>query len=237
MFDIPRQYAADSAIEPKTFVAKDMKKAEKDRVLQNLLSGRLVWQIIGEEIPSLVNEEYNCSVIMGLDIRLKAVKDSAFFAELIQHKVKAPCIIRFYDDNEEVYSFAHKRLSLTDAAQVVIVDRMETPPLSLAFPDKTAEKLQRSLAFGALLNKTDKLCLYLEAMVKAYIVSNPYLYSGMDGLLDSKVWYNKGEIIALFGRLKELERLNGELKAEKLSGNRAKLNGEIRKTIEELTKG
>lgn len=125
-------------------------------------------------------------------------------------------------------------MSHTDATQVVIVDRVETPQLSLAFPDKTAEKLQRYLVFGALLNKTDKLSLYLEAAVKAFIISKPYLYSGMDGLLDSKAWYNKVEIIALFERVKELERLNGELKAEKSPGNRARLNGEIKRSIEKI---
>jgi len=234
VFEIPKKYITENVIEPKTFVTKDMKKAVKDRVLQNLLSARLIWQIVGEEIPSLINEEYNCSVIMGLEIKLKDVKDSAFFAELVQHMVKSPCVIRVYDDNEELYSFSHKRLNHTDATQIVIVDRLETPPLSLAFPDKTAEKLKRYLAFNALLNKNDKLSLYLEATVKAFIISNQYLYSGMDSLLDSKIWYNRDEILALFGQLKELERLNMELKTEKLPGNRAKISGGIKKIMEGL---
>ena len=234
MFEIPKKYIIENVIEPKTFVTKDMKKAVKDRVLQNLLSVRLIWQIVGEEIPSLINEEYNCSVIMGLEIKLKDVKDSAFFAEHIQHMVKSPCVIRFYDDNEEIYSLAHKRLNHTDATQVVILDRVETPPLSLTFPDKIAEKLKRYLAFNTLLNRNDKLSLYLEATVKAFIISNQYLYSGMDSLLDNKVWYNRTEIMALFWWLKELERLNAELYAENLPSNRAKLNGEIKRILEGL---
>ena len=235
MFDIPSRYAADNPIEPKTFIARDMKKAEKDRIRENLLGVRLIWQIAGEEIPSLINEDYNCSVIMGLDIKLKAVKDSAFFAELVQHMVKAPCMIRFHDHADELYSFAHKRLSHTDTTQVVIENRVETPPFSLSFPDKTAEKLRKCLAFGTLVNKTDKLSLYLEATVKAFIISHPKLYSGIDELLDRKLWYNRTEILDLFDRLLELLRLNNELKAEKLSGERARLNGEIKKAIEGLT--
>lgn len=235
MFDIPKRYAAESAIEPKTFVAKDMKKAVKDRVMQNLLAARLIWQIVGEEIPSLIDGDYNCSVIMGLEIRLKDVKDSAFFSELVQRMVKSPCVIRFYDDGEEVYSFAHKRLSQTDETQVVIEDRVETPSLSLAFPDKTADKLKRYLAFEALLNKNDKLSLYLEATVKAFIISNLNLYSGMDSLLGGKTWYNRAEILVLFEKLKELVRLNAELRAEKLPGARAKLISEI-KELQHLIK-
>ena len=228
MFDILKQYLKDEVIAPKQFIVKDMKKAVKDRITQNLLTARLIWQIVGEEIPSLIDEEYNCSVIMGFDIKLKDVNDSAFFAELVQHMVKSPCVIRFYDDNDEVYSFAHKRVNYTDDTQVVIVDRVETPPLSLAFPDKTAEKLKRYLAFGALLNKNDKLSLYLEATVKAFIISNPNLYSGMDSLLDGKIWYNRVEILALFEKLKELEQLNAELKAEKLPGSKFKIIAKIK---------
>ena len=234
MFEIPERYAINNVIELKNFITKDMKKAEKDRIRENLLEARLVWQISGEEIPSLINEDYNCSVIMGLDIKLKNIKDSVFFAELVQHKVKAPCVVRFYDHAEEVYSFAHKRLSHTDAAQVVIENRVETPALSLIFPDKTAEKLRQYLAFGALLNKSDKLSLYLEATVKAFIVSNLKLFNNIGSFLDKKLWYNKNEMFELFGRLKTLERLNAELKAEKLPGNKAKLNGEIKKVLEGL---
>ena len=231
---MPSKYAADSAIEPKAFIRRDMKKPEKDRIRENLLTVRLIWQIAGEEIPSLINDDYNCSVIMGLDVKLRAVKHSSFFAELVQHMIKAPCVIRFHDQSEEVYSFAHKRLSHTDASQVVIETRVETPPLSLTFPDKTAGKLRQYLSFDALLNKSDKLSLYLEATVKAFIISPPKLYGGIEDLLDRKLWYNCDDILTLFGRLLELQRLNGEIKAEKLPGARAQLNGEIKRLIGEL---
>ena len=231
MFDMPSRYLTDSPIEPKTFIRREMKKPEKERVRENLLATRLVWQIAGEEIPSLISKEYNCSVIMGLDIKLKAVKDSAFFAELVQHMVKAPCVVRFYDHTEEVYSFAHKRLSQTDAAQVVIVNRVETPQLSLVLPDKTGGMMKQYIAFGTLLNKTDKLSLYLEATVKAFIISNLKLYSGIEELLNRKLWYNRDEILTMFERLLELQRLKAELKTEKLPGERVKLMSEIKTLV------
>lgn len=231
MFDIPLRYAANSQIEPKTFIRPEMKKPEKDRIRENMLDARLVWQVMGEEIPSLIDEHYNCTVIMGLDIKLNTIKDVAFFAELAQRMVKAPCVIRFYDHAKEVYSFAHKRLSLTNTTQVVIVDRVETPPLSLALPGKIAEKLKQHLAFGALLNKTDKLSLYLEAAVKAFIIAHPRLYRGIEKLLEQKLWYNREDILALFGQLLELARFSVELKAEKLPGERAKLISKIKGLI------
>ena len=198
MFYIPAKYITDSAIEPKTFIRREMKKAEKERIKNNLLSVRLIWQIAGEDIPSTIDEDYNYIVIMGLNIKLKVIKDSTYFAELVQHMVKAPCVIRFYDNSDEVYSFAHKRLSHTDTTQIVMLERVETPPISLTFPDKTIEKLKRHLAFNALLNKSDKLSLYLEATVKAFIISHPKLYSGVDEQLDRKLWYNREDVLVLF---------------------------------------
>ena len=231
MFNIPARYLADSPIEPKTFIQRDMKKAEKDRIRENLLDVRLKWQLAGEDVPSLIDESYNCSVIMGFDIKLKAIKESAHFADLIHRMVKAPCVIRFHDTGSEIYSFVHKRLSRTDATQVVVEDRVETPELSLDFPGKATENLHKYLSYDALRNKTDKLSLYLEATVKAFIISNPKLYSGTLELLEKKLWYNRDEVLALFDKLLELKRLNEELKVEKLPGERAKLMGEIKSKV------
>jgi hypothetical protein len=234
MFVLPEKYHKNTPIDIKTFVKQADKKADKEKIRNDVVAVRLSWQIFGEEIPSFHSNDYNCPVIMGLDVQLKSMKTVANFAELLQHMVKAPCVIRFYDHAEEVYSFAHKRLNAHDSEEIVIVNRVETPRLSLTLPDKTAEKLKQYLAFDALLNKSDKLSLYLEATVKAYIVSNPKLFSGIDLLLDGKVWYNKEATLVLFGRLLELERLKCELKSEKLPGVKVRLNGEIKEIIERL---
>ena len=236
MFTIPQAYLMNTIITPKQFISRDIKKPEKERLRETLLTARLVLQIAGEEIPSLIDENYNCSVIMGLDVQLKSVKDAAFVADIVQREVKAPCVLRLCDNADEVYSFAHKRLNLTDKAQIVVEGKVQTPPLSLTFPDKTAVKLRQYLSFGKLQNKSDKLSLYLEATVKAFIISNASLYNGVDALLDRKLWYNLTEILALFAKLQELMRLNTALKAEKLSGEKAKLITTI-KTLIALIKG
>lgn len=236
MFDIPQRYITDSPIAVRTFITQEMKRQEKEKVRENMLLARLMWQITGEEIPSLINENYNCSVIMGLEIKLKSVKDAVYFTGLIQQMTKAPCVIRIYDQSEESYSFALKRLNLNDNTQVVLEDKVLTPPTSLMLPDKTAQKLRQYLSFGELKNKTDKLGLYLEATVKAFIISNLNLYSGLEQLLDSKLWYNRNEVLSQFGILKELMRLNAELKTEKLPGEKAKIIGSI-KTLQMSIKG
>ena len=177
MFDLPERYVVNQPLDLKNFIKEIYKCPDKTRFRENVLEARLMWQIIGEEVPSCINEDYRCNAIMGLDVKLKKVKDAAFFSELLQHLIKEPCVIRFYDGKEEVYSFTHKRLSHTDETQVVILHRVETPPASLVFSNKTADKLHQYLSFGALLNKSDKLSLYLEATVKAFIIAHPKLYS------------------------------------------------------------
>ena len=231
MFDLPERYVVNQSLDLKNFIKEIDKRPDKTRFKENVQSVQLMWQIIGEDVPSFVNEDYRCNVIMGLDVKLKKVKSATFFSELLQHLIKEPCVMRFYDDKEEVYSFAHKRLSHTDETQVVILQRIETPPTSVVFADKTTDKLRQHLSFDALLNKRNKLSLYLEAIVKAFIIVHPKLYSGIEDQLDRKLWYNEDDVLVLFERLLNLQRLNVELKAEKLPGEKAKLNSEIKKRI------
>ena len=234
MFDVPSQYQAETTIEPKTFTPREIKKPVRERILQNIMTAQLTWQIAGEDVPSYIDDDYRCEVIMGIDVKLKNLNDNAFFAEHIQHMVKSPCVIRFYNDSDEIFSFAHKRLSHTDTTQVVILERIETPQLSMTFPDKTAKMLRSYLSYGKLLNITDKLSLYIEAVVKAFIISHPKLYSGVLEWLDRKLWYNRGEVLELFNKLLELQRLNADLQAEKLPGEKAKLMSDIKSKIMDI---
>ena len=237
MFNVPEMYSKVQPIEPKQFIQSSMKKADKDRIKENMLEVKLLWQIAGEAIPSFANQRYNCPVIQGLDVRLKTLRKVTYFAELVQHMMKAPCVVRFYDHNSQIYSFAHKRLNQTDSSQVVIEHRLETIQMPIALPDKTKAKLKQYLAFDALLNKADKLGLYMEAMVKGFIVCHPKLYNGIEGLLDRKNWYNKDEVIVLLGKLMELVRLNGEFKTEKLPVNKVKIATKLTSIMEGIKDG
>ncbi len=234
MLYMPAKYKRSDKIDTKNFVSRDMTKVEKDRVKAALLSAELTWQITGEEIPSLVSEDYNCVAILGLSIKLKSIKDALFIAGLVQEKMKALCVIRLYDNTDELYSFAHKRLSRADKEQIVVLERVATDASSPVFPDDAARMLSQYLAFDALKNKSNKLALYLEAMVKAYIISNPSLYSGVLTHLDSKIWYNQDEFMALFEMLRKLEDKKAALKSAALPGEKAKLNGEIKILMEGL---
>lgn len=236
MFHVPDRYAVNKPLDAKVFTPRGMKKLDKDRIRQSLLASRLIWQIAGEEIPSRVDDAYNCSVIMGLECKLKSVKDIAFCAEQVQHMIKAPCVVRFYNGDEEVYSFAHKRLSQNDHTQIVVLERVQTPVLSQVFQDKTATLLNEYLDFDAIKNRTDKLNYYLEAMVKAFLISHLDLFSGIRPLLDDKIWFNLPDFMVVFAQMKELVRLHKELELAQLPAEKAGLIGKIKALQEEITR-
>jgi hypothetical protein len=231
MFGLPKKYELWQEINTKNFLIKGMKAADKERIKSNLLRVHLDWQITGEEIPSLINEQYNCPVIMSFDCKITSTVHAAFIANIMQQQIKAPCVLRFYDGGDCVYSFAHKRLNQNDSSQVVILEQFITHEMSCFSDDDTAKEFEKILAFDNLQNKSDKLSLYLETMVKAFILSNNKLFMKICLLFDSKVWYNRDEVYSLFLKLLKLQELKLKLKAEKLHGEKAKLNSEIKSII------
>ena len=107
--------------------------ADKKRFETSVEEIRLKYQIEGFDIPNLVNDDYNCQVIMFLVIKLKELKQAAFIAKIVQGCINALCVIEFTDGVSEVYSFADKRLNKNDAKQVVIENEYVSEKLPLDF--------------------------------------------------------------------------------------------------------
>ena len=58
MFDLPDTYRVDVNVVLKDFIPTDLKPNEKKRIKDAVKFVRLGYQIAGEEIPSVNNEEY-----------------------------------------------------------------------------------------------------------------------------------------------------------------------------------
>ena len=58
MFDLPDIYRVDVNVALKDFIPKDLKLNDKKRIKDAVKSVKLEYQIAGEEIPSVNNEEY-----------------------------------------------------------------------------------------------------------------------------------------------------------------------------------
>ena len=84
MFSLPEKYRKDAPIAKVTFIrGAQLAGAEKKRFETAVEQIRLMYQIEGFEIPNLVNDDYNCQVIMFLRITLKDLKQSAFIAKIV----------------------------------------------------------------------------------------------------------------------------------------------------------
>ena len=71
-------------------------------------------------------------------------------------------------------------------------------------------------------------------MVKCFVITHRDVWSGMEGLLMSKVWYNSDEVFSMFGVLQRLTALSEERSRSLSMGESMRLNGELREVYERL---
>ncbi len=169
---------------------------------------------------------------MFLDVHLETLRPAESISALLQRLIKPPCVIRFYDTHQELFSFAHKRISHKDAGEIVLEQSVITPPQAILSSHAWETLLAKALDFKLMQNTANKKDLYIEAMTKAFIACYPAIFSRVTEFLDSSIWYNSGEVLELLGNLKELQ----ELKQQKVKALQIKdkvaVNGKIKQIIE-----
>ena len=156
MFDLPDTYRVDVKVALKDFIPKDLKPNDKKRIKDAVKSVSLDYQIAGEEIPSVTNEEYRCQVIQFYDIDVANIKDANFLASTYQNLIKPLCVIHMHDTKDEVYSMAVKRLSQTDETQTVVEQALLTDKYMLGIPDSNRDRLMAYMNYATLKNKNDR---------------------------------------------------------------------------------
>ena len=77
MFHVPDAYRVDVKVALKDFIPKDVKPKDKKKIKDAIKSVKLENQIMGEEIPSVINEDYRCQVIQFYDIEVESIKDAS----------------------------------------------------------------------------------------------------------------------------------------------------------------
>ena len=79
MLSLPEKYKKDANISKSTFVkGASLTGANKKRFETSVQNIRLTYQIEGFDIPNVVNDDYNCQVIMFLRITLNNLKQAQF---------------------------------------------------------------------------------------------------------------------------------------------------------------
>ncbi|QGG48035.1 DUF4391 domain-containing protein [Heliorestis convoluta] len=231
MLDIPSRYKIDKTFSIKTFITADLTPKEKKRFKEEVIEIKLSHQIAGEEIPSFVNDEYDCQVILFFTVQLKKLKYANFVGPIIQGLVKSLCVIEFYDhSSQQVYCFSHKRLNIQDKSQIVVEETVYSSLTSMQFTDEINGLLKEYIAYDNIYNRGNKLDFYLEMMIKAYIISNLSLWSGTRALLASNVWYNRDTMLKLYHGLKEVEQRKKELKSARTIAEQSTINAKLKKS-------
>lgn len=235
MFDLPDTYKVDVKVALKDFIPNDLKPNDKKRIKDAVKSVRLDYQITGEEIPSVNNEEYRCQVVQFYDIEVVNIKDANFLASTYQNLIKPLCVIHMHDIKDEVYSMAVKRLSQTDDMQIVVEQTLLTDKYMLGIPDSNRDRLMAYMNYTTVKNKIDKVQLYKEWFYKAYMVVNEKAYIHTDKLLDGNSWYDADRTVRICQKYVELVTSRGRLKAAVTNAEKIKLNKEIKTEIYQLT--
>lgn len=234
MFDLPDTYRVNVKVALKDFIPKDLKPNDKKRIKDAVKSVRLDYQITGEEIPSVTNEEYRCQVIQFYDIEVANIKDANFLASTYQNLIKPLCVIHMHDTKDEVYSMAVKRLSQTDDMQIVVEQTLLTDKYMLGIPDSNRDRFMAYMNYSTVKNKIDKVQLYKEWFYKAYMVVNEKAYIHTNKLLDGNTWYDSDRTARICQKYVELVTSRGKLKTAVTNAERMKINKEIKTEVQAL---
>lgn len=218
----------------KDFIPNDLKPNDKKRIKDAVKSVRLDYQIAGEEIPSVNNEEYRCQVIQFYDIEVVNIKNANFLASTYQNLIKPLCVIHMHDIKDEVYSMAVKRLSQTDDMQIVVEQTLLTDKYMLGIPDSNRDRFMAYMNYSTVKNKIDKVQLYKEWFYKAYMVVNEKAYIHTDKLLDGNIWYDSDRTARICQKYVELVTSRGKLKTAVTNAERMKINKEIKAEVQAL---
>lgn len=234
MFNIPEHYKTNVKLALKDFIPKDLKPDDKKRIKDIIKEVRLMYQITGEEIPSVINNEYRCEVIQFYDMELQSIKAASYLASVYQNLIKPLCIFHMYDSQYELYSFAVKRLNQTDDNQIVIEDSILTENYPVGLLDDGRNRLLEYLDYMQIKNKTNKINLYKEWYYRTYMIMNESAYSKTELILDGNGWYDSEHMELLYTYYKKLVDTRGMLKKAITGTEKMNLNKEIKKVIQNI---
>lgn len=234
MFNLPDRYKTDVKVALKDFIPKDLSPNDKKRIKDAVKEVRLVYQIAGEEIPSVIDTTYRCQAIQFFDIEVADIKDAQFLASTYQNLIKPYCVIHMHDSKNEVYSFAVKRLNQQIENEIVIEESLVTEKYPMNLPDESRNRLLAYMDFLSVKNKQDKVALYKEWYGKAYLLANEKVYDKVQLILDGNFWYDTDRTARVLGKYAQLIEARAGLKKATGNADRMKVNKLIKTAIADL---
>ena len=236
MINMPERYEVNQEIKLKNLILKEFKPIEKKKIKEYIKSVTLKYMINDEEIPNVEDEKYNFKVIQYFDFEITDIKKAGFLANLYQELIKTPCVLRFYDNLKEVYSLALKRLNQNDRNEIVVTDTVMTEIFDLSMSSSAKRKVEETLDYSKILNRTNKVNFYSEMFVKNYILKNQKYYQKSRNILESLIWYDRNKMNDIFEKFKSLVMYKEKMKLAIKNSEKIEINKKIRELISELDK-
>ena len=232
----PDKYKVNKKYPKKLFLDnKEIESKDRTFIKKHVLSVELVAQISGEDIPSVDNEYYKYKVIQYLEVELDDIKYAKDMGSIFQNIFKSPLIVKFYDKKGYyAYSYALKRISKVDNKDVVLIDYFTTKKID-SFVDVEARELyNKFLSIDKVLNNSNKVCLYYEVYIKAFIIENRKLINNYVDLLNSKLYYNFQNMFDFYSTLVELIICEENIKKANVINKKMEINNKKKMILEKI---
>lgn len=239
MYNIPDMYTKESVINKEHFISRADSSQNKKKIRESLEKVRLKYQI-DQGLANLVDEDYNIQVIMILEVNLKSMKHIDYINKIFQTSLKGYAIIKYRTENKVALGYGYKRLNKQDLGEVVLEDSFVTEEYEEIFLLDSYLLYEKYLNFSSLKNRNNKLELYIESMVKAYIISNRQSFKNYKVLLESDIYYNLESTLVFYNLLKKIINTNLGLKNKKITAEKIDLNKKLvilNKEVEGLLNG
>ena len=229
MFTLPNECMVHQVLDLKRLPLHDMSISERRRFREAVVELEVTAVVRDSLIPDFVNEQYKVLGIQFISLRLSSLHFAPFVCGVLQKVIKTPAVIYVRDERNECYSFALKRLNMQDANQIVVTEELLTSSLPCGVGKGWGEIVDKYAGFSSAVNRTTLFSWYVEMMVKCYILTNRNVWSGMEQVLSSPVWYNTDAVLELFADLKALVSLTAERRKSQTMSDSLRLNADLKK--------
>lgn len=234
MFDIPANYKVGLVTDKTKIPLSQLKPTDRKRFRRALKNLTLESVVNDDLIPPFTSDTHSIGAVQFFSADIDSIRSAPFVCGVLQRITKTLCAIKIRDERQEMYSFALKRLNLQDKNSIVVVDEFLTGPLQCSVKGEENRLIYEFARWDSVVNKTNLYSWYLEMMVKCYIIAHREVWSEMNNLLSSNIWYNTEDVIMMYDEVKKLVKLMEQRNKSVTIGNSAQLNGEIKREYEKL---
>ncbi|WP_048062079.1 DUF4391 domain-containing protein [Methanocorpusculum labreanum] len=234
MLGIPDECSVERNLDVKRLPLSEVKPGERNRFRDVVRELKVSAVLTDKVLPAYTTERCIVQAVQVFEVRVNSLRSAPFVCGVLQKMTKTLCIIFVRDDHQEQFSFALKRLNLQYASEVVVTDQFLSVPRVSGVSGNGMRLMEMYAGWGVVVNMTSLYSWYLELMVKCFVITHRKVWSGMEGLLSSKVWYNSDDVLSMFSDLKRLVGLSEERGRSLSMGESVRLNGELREVYERL---